>query len=107
VVFSGYFTAIDKKIEVTNNKIDLNQGNILSVYQNYTQSLSEMNNTVQYQLDTISKMEGPQVIYLTHGEVYSIQHYVMKFVSDLQQIGGFLWFLPPIKLTATLYLKYC
>jgi hypothetical protein len=25
----------------------------------------------------------------------------------LQQIGGFLWFLPPIKLTATLYLKYC
>ena len=24
-----------------------------------------------------------------HGEVYSIQHYVMKFVSDLRQIGGF------------------
>lgn len=57
---SSNFTAIDKKIEVTNNKIDLNQGNILSVYQNYTQNLSEMNNTVQYQLDTISKMEGPQ-----------------------------------------------
>ena len=34
-----------------------------------------------------------------HGEVYSIQHYVIKFVSDLQQVGGFLWFLPPIKLT--------
>ena len=27
---------------------------------------------------------------LAHGEVYSIQHYVIKFVSDLQQIGGFL-----------------
>jgi hypothetical protein len=27
----------------------------------------------------------------THGEVYSIQHYVIKFVSDLQQVGGFLW----------------
>jgi len=37
------------------------------------------------------------------GEVYSIQHYVIKFVSDLRQVGGFLRvlrFLPPIKLTA-------
>ena len=25
-----------------------------------------------------------------HGEVYSIQHYVIKFLSDLRQIGGFL-----------------
>jgi len=25
-----------------------------------------------------------------HGEVYSIQHYVIKFVSDLQQVSGFL-----------------
>ena len=24
-------------------------------------------------------------------EVYSIQHYVIKFVSDLRQVGGFLW----------------
>jgi hypothetical protein len=38
---------------------------------------------------------------LFHGEVYSIQHYVIKFVSDLRQVGGFLWFHPPIKLTAT------
>ena len=37
-----------------------------------------------------------------HGEVYSIQHHVIKFVSDLQQVLGFLqvlWFSPPIKLT--------
>ena len=27
-----------------------------------------------------------------HGEVYSIQHYVIKFVSDLRQVGGFLLF---------------
>ena len=36
-----------------------------------------------------------------HGEVYSIQHYVIQFVSDLRQIGGILrvlWFPPPIKL---------
>jgi len=37
-----------------------------------------------------------------HGEVYSIQHYVIKFVSDLRQVGGFLRVLrfpPPIILT--------
>ena len=26
---------------------------------------------------------------LAHGEVYSIQHYVIKFVSDLRQVSGF------------------
>ena len=39
------------------------------------------------------------------GEVYSIQHYVRKFVSDLRQVGGFLRVLrfpPTIKLTATI-----
>jgi len=25
-----------------------------------------------------------------HVEVYSIQHYVIKFVNDLRQVGGFL-----------------
>ena len=40
-----------------------------------------------------------------HGEVYSIQHYVIKFVSDLGQVSGFLRVLrfpPPIKLTVTI-----
>ena len=27
---------------------------------------------------------------LSHGEVYSIQHYVIKFVSELRQVGDFL-----------------
>jgi hypothetical protein len=38
-----------------------------------------------------------------YGEMYSIQHYVIKLVSDLQQVGGFLLVLkfhPPIKLIA-------
>jgi len=38
-------------------------------------------------------------------EVYSIQHYVIKFISDLRQVGGFLrvlQFPPTIKLTATI-----
>ena len=42
---------------------------------------------------------------LVYAEVYSIQHYVIKFVSDLRQVGGFLWvilFPPPIKLAATI-----
>ena len=37
-----------------------------------------------------------------HGEVYSIQHYVIKFFSDLLQVGDFLRLLgfpQPIKLT--------
>ena len=41
----------------------------------------------------------------TRGEVYSVQQYVIKFVSDLQQIRGFLLVLllpPPLKLTATI-----
>jgi len=35
-----------------------------------------------------------------HGKVYSIPHYVIKFVSDLQQVCGFLrvvQFPPPFK----------
>jgi hypothetical protein len=40
-----------------------------------------------------------------HGQAYSIQHYVIKFVSDLWQVDGFLrvlWFPPQIKLTVTI-----
>ena len=40
-----------------------------------------------------------------HGKEYLIQHYVIKFVSDLPKVGCFLqalWFPPPIKLTATI-----
>jgi len=35
----------------------------------------------------------------TQGEVYLKQHYVIKFVSDLLQVGGFS---PLIKLTVTI-----
>ena len=47
---------------------------------------------------------------LAHREVSSIQHYMIKFVSDLRRIGGFLWVLrfpPQIKQTAMNKLKYC
>ena len=47
---------------------------------------------------------SPQVVSWNpvHGEVYSIQHYVIKFVSDLRQVSDFLQLLrfpSPIKLT--------
>jgi len=34
-----------------------------------------------------------------------VQHYLITFVSDLRQVGGFLrvlWFPPPLTLTATI-----
>ena len=40
-----------------------------------------------------------------HGEVHWIQHYLIKFVSDSRQVGGFLKVLrfpPLIKLTTTI-----
>jgi hypothetical protein len=36
---------------------------------------------------TISELESRS------GEVYSIQHYMIKFVSDLRQVGGYSGFL--------------
>jgi hypothetical protein len=45
-------------------------------------------------------MNGQSSSNPIHGEVYSIQHYVMMFVSDLGQVSGLLRFPPPIKLTA-------
>jgi hypothetical protein len=49
----------------------------------------------------------PKVVSLNpaHGEVYLTHHDVIKFVSVLQQVRGFLRvfrFPPPIKLTATI-----
>ena len=44
----------------------------------------------------------------TNGKVYWIQHYVIKFVSDLWYVCGFLhvlWFPPLTKLTAMILLK--
>ena len=52
----------------------------------------------------LTKATRPNPAY---GEVYSILHYEIKFVSDLCQIGDFLRFPPPITLTSTISLKYC
>ena len=42
--------------------------------------------------------------------VYSIQHYGIKFIIDLRQVGGLPWVLlfpPPVKLNVMKLLKYC
>ena len=43
-----------------------------------------------------------------HGEVYSIQCYVIKFVSDLRQVGGFLRLLrfPPCYMYLTCFVPH-
>ena len=43
----------------------------------------------------------------TQSKLYSIEQYVIKFVSDLGKVDGFLWVLrspPQIKLTTTIYI---
>jgi hypothetical protein len=48
-----------------------------------------------------SRFNGRLICLVAHGEMYSIQHYVITFVSDLRQVGGFLRVLrfpSPIKL---------
>ena len=47
----------------------------------------------------------PITTNVVSSNMYSIQHYVMKFVSNLRQVGGFLRVLPfppPLNLTATI-----
>ena len=41
--------------------------------------------------------------YLNSYEVYSIQHHVIQFVSDLQQVIDFLQFPPPKKTDLSQY----
>ena len=47
---------------------------------------------LDFQLLAISVPITTKVVSLNpvHGEVYLIQHYVIKFVSDLGQVGDFL-----------------
>jgi len=51
--------------------------------------------------------KSPVLNIQVHGKVYSIQHYVIKFVSDLQhcRLVVFSWYFrfpPSIKLIATI-----
>ena len=53
----------------------------------------------------IKNVHPKPLIVLKSIFIIHIQYYVIKFVSDLRQVGGFLWvirFPPPIKLTVTI-----
>jgi hypothetical protein len=41
-------------------------------------------------------------LYTAYYMIVDFINHLVKFVSDLQHFGGFLWFPPPIKLTATI-----
>jgi hypothetical protein len=64
-------------------------------------------NDLQLPLQSVRTTANVVSLNPVHDEMYSIQHDVIKFVSDFWQIGGFLWFPQSIKLTATIFLKYC
>ena len=54
---------------------------------------------LNFDINIITKVVSSNPV---HGEVYSIQRYVIKFVSDLRQVCGFfqiLIFPPSIKMT--------
>ena len=95
-------------------KITKNSEKILNITENSEQILniteySEqiLNIAENFQLPVQSVPITTKVVSSNsmHGEVYLIQRYVIKFVSFLWQVCGFLRVLrfpPPIKLTATI-----
>ena len=53
----------------------------------YRATCSVLDKNTDFEEDThITKVVSSKP---AHDEVYSIQHYVIKFVSDLRQVGGF------------------
>ena len=79
-------------IILTNNIIDCKLGTVVVVIILWLLDLQLPVKSVPITATVVS-------LNLVHGKVYSVQHYVIKFVSDLRQVGGFLLVLrfpPPI-----------
>jgi hypothetical protein len=80
---------------------------VWSTYDNFTGRRGRSRMVVRFTMTYKQSMAiTTNVVSLNpaHGEVYSIQHYVVKFFSDLQQVGGLfrvlrIRFPPLIKLT--------
>jgi hypothetical protein len=45
---------------------------------------------LQLLMQSVPMLTNDVISNHTHGEVYSVQHYVIKFVCDLRQVVGFL-----------------
>jgi hypothetical protein len=68
-------------------------------------SCSYGSSILQLSVQSVTVTTTVESLNTIHGEVYPIQHYAIKFVSYLRQVGGFLRvirFPPPIKLTVTI-----
>ena len=64
--------------------------------------MQKINNLALINLISLAIIEKATLV---QGELYSIQHYMIKFVCDLRQVSGFLQyfgFLEQIKVTATI-----
>ena len=88
VVFSSFISVFGDRstIEILCQLLDVSDRNSVSCF-------------LSYKSKNFNSVSSKPV----YGEVYSIQHYVIKFFSDLRQVGGFLLVLlfpPPIELTA-------
>ena len=90
---------------ISNSK---NQNIIISIYIYFDlpKIMAIMSNILCSISGTFGYTKSKRYEFESHsGDVYSIQCYVMKFVSDLRQVSGLLWalwFPPPIKLTTTI-----
>jgi hypothetical protein len=85
-------------------KLTTNGPNFNSDYQR-KQVIQNLLRTAQILLLIISENNLSEICWNpAHGEVYSIQHYVIKFVRNFRKVDGFLRvprFPPLIKLAAT------
>ena len=74
-------------IHYCHNELDCDEGN-----RGHDRMVVEFTTTYMQSVPITTKLVSSNPI---HGEVYSIQHYVIKFVIDLCQVGRFfhvLWF---------------
>ena len=99
-----FLNSINHKIILSNCQMSITHEQ-LTIYSSYIwlQGLSWLSSSSYGSLQfTIMVCATSCEFESCSGEVYLIQHYVIKFVRDLRQVCGFLWVLwfpPPIKLT--------
>jgi hypothetical protein len=74
-------------IWISTNKCN---SNVFSSIRTYCYSKEDLPECVIYPVKPVIITSRIVSSNPVHGEVYSIQHYVIKFVSDLRQFGGVL-----------------
>ena len=111
--------AVTKKLEIKETPLpqDLTEGvdedewvGFICYYNTVSSYLSKGHHHLQLPVQSVPITTKVVSLNPIDGNVYSIQHFLIKFVSDLLQVSYFLrvlQFPPPIKLTATIQLKYC